>query len=65
MTDPRIDPEDQMVADVSGTIGFLVDMLVPNEGDETTIEMNHEVFHIRNAGTFSYLDGSFDGSSAN
>lgn len=51
---PVIDRDDQVIANVSGDIGTFVDMLIPNKGDSTVVELFGTVYSISNAGTFDY-----------
>lgn len=51
-----IDPDDQLLAEVSGNIGTLVDLLIPNDGDTTTVAFGGTPYTITNIGTYSYSD---------
>jgi hypothetical protein len=51
-----VDPDDQLIADVSGTIEVLTEMLVPNQGDEATVELFGDLYTITNSGSYSYSD---------
>jgi len=51
-----IDPDDQLLAELSGNIGTFVDLLIPNEGDSTRVAFGGTPYTITNNGTYSYFD---------
>lgn len=51
-----INPFDQNIAEHVDTIETLVELLIPNEGDQTTVAFPVGVFHLENCGSYAYAD---------